>query len=63
MTGWRTTIVNDDRYLDDWAGGTLSDYEIFEEPCKITTSVTTGQHQLERDASCVITGAIINKLE
>ena len=32
-----------------------SDYEILEEPRKITT----GKHQLERYASCVITGVII----
>ena len=43
--------------------GRLSDCEILEEPRKIITSVTTGKHQLEGDASCVITGAIIDKLE
>ena len=36
-----------------------SDYEILEEPRKITT----GKHQLEGDASRIITGAIIDKLE
>ena len=37
----------------------MSDYEILRELRKITT----GKHQLEGDASCVITGAIIDKLE
>ena len=30
---------------------------------KITTSATSGKRQLEGDASCVITGAIIDKLK
>ena len=39
--------------------GRLFDCEIFREPRKITT----GKQQLEGDAPCVITGAIIDKLE
>ena len=39
--------------------GNLSDYEILQEP----RNITTGKHQPEGDTSCVITGAIIDKLE
>ena len=48
-----------------WAAsreGKLSDYGFLEELRKITTSVTTGKQQVEGDASCVITGAITDKL-
>ena len=44
-----------------WAKGRSSDYEILEEPRKITTEVTIVKHQLEGDTSGVIISTIYHR--